>query len=111
VRSLNRNTSAASMLRSLGAFYAREMVNVRKEGRIVDIEALPDREVHRAWDIGVRDDTSIWWFQMVGTQVYILDCYSASGVGVDHYATVIEERRRISTSGRTAQILCLTTLE
>lgn len=77
----------------LGAFYAREMVNVRKEGRITDIEALPDREVHRAWDIGVRDDTSIWWFQMVGTQVYILDCYSASGVGVDHYATVIEERR------------------
>lgn len=78
----------------LGAFYAREMVNVRKEGRIVEIEALTDREVHRAWDIGVRDDTSIWWFQIVGTQVYILDCYTASGVGVDHYATVIEERRK-----------------
>jgi hypothetical protein len=78
----------------LGAFYAREMVNVRKEGRIAEIEALPDRPVHRAWDIGVRDDTSIWWFQVVGTQVYILDCYTASGVGVDHYATVIEERRK-----------------
>ena len=78
----------------LGAFYAREMVNVRKEGRITEIEALPDRPVHRAWDIGVRDDTSIWWFQIVGTQVYILDCYTASGVGVDHYATVIEERRK-----------------
>lgn len=78
----------------LGAFYAREMVNVRKEGRVVDIEAIPDRPVHRAWDIGVRDDTSIWWFQMVGTQVYILDCYTANGVGVDHYATVIEERKK-----------------
>lgn len=78
----------------LGSFYAREMVNVRKEGRIADIEALPERGVHRAWDIGVRDDTSIWWFQIVGTQVYILDCYTASGVGVDHYATVIEERRK-----------------
>jgi len=79
----------------LGAFYAREMVNVRKEGRIADIEALPDRPVHRAWDIGVRDDTSIWWFQIVGTQVYILDCYTANGVGVDHYASVIEERRKL----------------
>jgi phage terminase large subunit len=79
----------------LGAFYAREMVNVRKEGRIAEVEALADRPVHRAWDIGVRDDTSIWWFQVVGTQVYILDCYTANGVGVDHYATVIEDRRKL----------------
>lgn len=77
----------------LGAFYAREMVAVRREGRIADIEAL-DRPVHRAWDIGVKDDTSIWWFQVVGTQVFILDCYSASGVGVDHYAEIIEQRRK-----------------
>ncbi len=77
----------------LGAFYAREMVAVRNEGRIDAIEALPDRPVHRAWDIGVRDDTSIWWFQVVAGQVFVLDCYSASGAGVDHYAEVIEKRR------------------
>lgn len=78
----------------LGAFYAREMVAVRKEGRITDeIEAIPGKPVHRAWDIGVKDDTSIWWFQVVGTQVFILDCYSASGVGLDHYADVIQKRK------------------
>lgn len=76
----------------LGAFYAREMVAIRKEGRITEIEALADRPVHRAWDIGVKDDTSIWWFQVVGGQVFILDCYSASGVGVDHYADVVHKR-------------------
>lgn len=77
----------------LGAFYAREMLAVRNEGRIdAELEALTDRPVHRAWDIGVRDDTSIWWFQVIGGQVYVLDCYSASGAGVDHYAEVIEQR-------------------
>lgn len=76
----------------LGAFYAREMVAIRREGRIAEIEALEDRPVHRAWDIGVKDDTSIWWFQVVGAQVFILDCYSASGVGVDHYADVVHKR-------------------
>ncbi|MCY1235821.1 hypothetical protein D9M72_484510 [compost metagenome] len=76
----------------LGAFYAREMVAVRREGRIADIEAIPGRPVHRAWDIGVKDDTSIWWFQVVGTQVFILDCYSQSGVGLDHYADVVHKR-------------------
>ena len=77
----------------LGAFYAREMVAVRNEGRIDEIEATPGQPVHRAWDIGVRDDTSIWWFQVVGGQPFILDCYSASGAGVDHYAEVIAKRR------------------
>ena len=77
----------------LGAFYAREMVAVRNEGRIdPSLEAIPGKPVHRAWDIGVRDDTSIWWFQIVGGQVYVLDCYSTNGVGVDHYAEVIAQK-------------------
>jgi phage terminase large subunit len=73
----------------LGAFYAREMLAVRSEGRIAEIEPIPGKPVHRAWDIGVRDDTSIWWFQVVGSLIYIIDCYTASGVGVDHYAEVV----------------------
>lgn len=77
----------------LGAFYAREMAAVRQEGRIDEIDYVPDRPVHHAWDIGVRDDTSIWWFQVVGMQVFVLDCYTASGVGLDHYADVIVKRR------------------
>jgi phage terminase large subunit len=76
----------------LGAFYSREMVALRNEGRITEIDAVEGRPVHTAWDIGVKDDTSIWWFQVVGLQVFILDCYSASGVGVDHYADICEKR-------------------
>lgn len=76
----------------LGAFYAREMSAVRSEGRITpEIEPIPGKPIHRAWDIGVKDDTSIWWFQVVGMQVFILDCYTQSGVGVDHYAEVIHK--------------------
>lgn len=80
----------------LGAFYAREMLAVRNEGRIAEIYPVPGQPVHRAWDIGVRDDTSIWWFQVVGNWVHILDCYSSSGAGVEHYAEVIEQRAFMS---------------
>lgn len=77
----------------LGAFYARELVAVRTEGRIdPTLEANPLFPVHTAWDIGVRDDTSIWYFQVVGGQVYVLGCYTANGVGVDHYAQVVHTR-------------------
>ncbi len=79
----------------LGAFYGREMAAVRAEGRIdPTLEAIEGHPVHRAWDIGVRDDTSIWFFQVVGAQLFILDCYTASGAGVEHYAEHIEKTHR-----------------
>lgn len=76
----------------LGAFYALEMALVREEGRVTVFDAVPGIAVHRAWDLGVSDDTSIWWFQIVGPQVRILDHYAASGVGLEHFEAVIRER-------------------
>lgn len=79
----------------LGAFYAREMATVRKEGRIAEIEAVEGQPVHRAWDIGVRDDTSIWWFQVVGTQIFILDCYSRPGeTDIEVFADMIHAKNK-----------------
>jgi len=77
----------------LGSFYAIEMRKVREEGRIDEqVMADPALPVDRYWDLGVHDDTSIWWAQSRGTQLYILGHYAASGVGLDHYVGVIEQR-------------------
>lgn len=78
----------------LGAYYAKEMLAVRNDGRIdPTLEAIPGKPVHRAWDIGVRDDTSIWWFQIVGAQVFILDCYSKPGVSdIAEFASMIRAK-------------------
>jgi hypothetical protein len=76
----------------LGAFYAREMADVRREERIAPIEPLPGEPVHRAWDIGTRDDTCIWWFSVRGGQVYIYDVLATSGVGVEWYRDEIDRR-------------------
>jgi phage terminase large subunit len=75
----------------LGGFYSHEMAQVRSEGRISGVEPLP-RPVDRAWDLGIGDDTSIWWFQAVGSQLFILDHYASSGVGLEHYHDVIRQR-------------------
>jgi phage terminase large subunit len=77
----------------LGAFYALEMAQVRNEGRVCEIECPSGYLVHRAWDLGVGDDTSIWWFVAVGAQIYVLDHYASSGVGLEHYHDVIAGRR------------------
>jgi phage terminase large subunit len=74
----------------MGAFYAREMLAVRTEDRIQPVEPIDGRPVHTAWDLGVEDSTAIWWFQVVGAQIFILDYYVAHGYGVDHYAEVVK---------------------
>lgn len=81
----------------LGAFFGGEMAKVRADGRVRDIVPMPGIPIHRAWDIGVRDDTSIWWFQTIRTadglpRVYVLDCYTNHGGGVEHYAEVVHSR-------------------
>ena len=76
----------------LGAYYASEMATVRREGRVLPIEPMPGEYVHRAWDLGVGDDTSIWWFSVRGGQVYVYDHYASSGVGLEHYVDVISKR-------------------
>jgi phage terminase large subunit len=77
----------------LGSFYAGEMLKVREEGRILEVEPNYDLPVSRAWDIGVDDDTCIWWFQVHGPQLVVLDCYASSGAGVEHYAEIIKDRQ------------------
>ena len=76
----------------LGAFYAFEMATVRAEGRVAEITPPPDTQVHRAWDLGVGDDTSIWFFATVGAQIFILDHYASSGVGLEHYRDVVSNK-------------------
>ena len=77
----------------LGSFYSDFMAAVRNEGRIVECEPIDTEYVHRAWDLGVGDDTSIWWFQAQPSgQLLILDHYAASGRGVEHFRDEIFRR-------------------
>lgn len=75
----------------LGAYYSRELSAVRNEGRLCALQAVPGMPVHTVWDIGVSDDTALWHFQVVGSQILVLGCHAASGVGLDYYETYMRE--------------------
>ena len=76
-----------------GAYYATEMRAVMDEGRICHVPHEPSVGVVTAWDLGVGDSTAIWFMQEVGQERRIIDYYESSGVGLDHYANVLQERR------------------
>lgn len=69
----------------VGAYYGAEMSRMEREGRITTLPHDPGHLVHTAWDLGFTDDTAIWFFQVIGRRVCIIDYYFASGVGIAHY--------------------------
>jgi phage terminase large subunit len=76
-----------------GAFYADEMRAMLAEGRITNLAINKDVRVHTAWDLGVSDSTAIWFIQCVGRERRLVDYYEASGVGLDHYVQVLQDKR------------------
>ena len=78
-----------------GAYYAREMLKVRTEGRISpEVVAVKGQGVHTVWDLGVtKGALAIWFFQVVGAQVYILDVMVTGDLGIDQAKEQIDERR------------------
>ena len=77
-----------------GAIYGTFLDNLRRNEQITHVAWEPGLLVHLSIDIGVSDATTIIWFQLAGgdTVIRIIDCYSNSGVGLDHYAKVIQDK-------------------
>lgn len=75
-----------------GAIYARELDQVLREGRINRVPYDAASLVSTAWDIGIGDDTAIWFFQRVGAEIRIIDYHAASGEMVPYYLALLKSR-------------------
>jgi len=75
-----------------GAYYAKYMDRLRRDGKITDVPWESAFPVHTAWDIGVRDSTSIIFFQTIGQTIRIIDEYENSKVGLEHYTDVLKNK-------------------
>lgn len=76
----------------LGAYYGKEMAEAERTGRIRPIEVDANVPVQTAWDLGHSDSTAIWFFQMVGPQVHVIDFYENHGQQLPHYAAVLASK-------------------
>jgi len=76
----------------LGAYYGKEFIRAEDEGRVAEVHYDTAVKVYTAWDLGFTDDTAIWFFQVIGGEIHIIDYYYASGQPIEHYAQVIINR-------------------
>ena len=70
-----------------GAYYP-SYINDKQVTRVPIDRSLP---VHTFWDLGIRDSTAIWFFQVHGREPRAVNYYEASGEGLQHYISVLQE--------------------
>lgn len=75
-----------------GAYFAKELLQADKDGRITSVPHDPMLKTHTAWDLGIADSMSIWFMQAVGRELRVIDYYEASGFGLDHYVRLLQSK-------------------
>lgn len=73
-----------------GAYYAKGISDAEFDGRITAVPHDRSHKVHTWWDLGISDSMTIWFVQVVGREIRVIDYYEASGYGLDHYARVLQ---------------------
>ncbi len=75
-----------------GAYWGGELRTAAEEGRITRVPVDRAVPVTTAWDIGIDDATAIWFAQVVGREVRVIDYHEESGRDAAHYVDVLRER-------------------
>jgi len=74
-------------------YYASALSDLRRAGQIGSVAHRPDARVYLAADVGL-DCTAIWFFQMIGQKILIIDYYENTGKFADHYVRMLDDRKK-----------------
>lgn len=58
-----------------GAYYAHLLEIAEATGKVTRVPHQPGHPVYTAWDLGVSDAMSIWFWQMVGKEIHVIDYF------------------------------------
>ena len=74
-----------------GAYYAKLLFEAEKSGRITNVPYDPSEPVYTAWDLGLDDSTAVWFAQIMGAEVRIIDYYETRNIALVEIAKRIKE--------------------
>ena len=75
-----------------GAVYARQLEYLRDRHQITNIPYNPDLPVHTAIDMGFKDKTSVWFFQIKDGVIYCIDYLEDEQISLVEWAKIIREK-------------------
>lgn len=78
----------------LGAIYGKQMARLTKEGRINNrVKHDPNYPVFTAFDLGRRDATAIWFYQVGFNEIFLIDYFEDNFMDVQDIAEVLYGRK------------------
>lgn len=76
----------------IGSYYGAAMQRAEREGRLTKVPVNEAFPVNTAWDLGMDDSMTIWFFQQVSQEIHFVDYYENSGEGLAHYAKILKDK-------------------
>lgn len=74
-----------------GSYYGKWLNRIEEAGHFTHVPLVPGRPVDTAWDLGRTDTTAIWFYQIYGGQVRVIDHYETSQMDIEEiYDEVID---------------------
>ncbi len=77
---------------AIGAYYAKYLVQMELKDQVGIVPWESGFKVHTCWDLGMRDYTTILFYQCIGQTIRIVDLYQNSDVGLEHYINVLQSK-------------------
>lgn len=73
-----------------GSYYSKYINTMKREGRIGNVKWDSSLSVNTAWDLGIRDNTCIVFFQQAKDKtIRIIDSYEGNKQGLAHYIKLV----------------------
>lgn len=78
----------------IGAIYGKQMARATKDGRITDkVKHDPAYPVYTAFDLGRRDATAIWFYQVGFNEILVIDYIEESFLDVQDICEILYGRK------------------
>jgi hypothetical protein len=75
-----------------GSYYGEVMNSIQMAGQITGVPYDPNALVFTAWDLGIDDETVIWFLQRCGRELHVIDFYQESGKALEHFVGQIKSK-------------------
>jgi phage terminase large subunit len=75
-----------------GSYYGEVMNEIALAGQITGVPYDPTAQVMTWWDLGIDDETFIWFVQRCGREYHVIDIVQNTGKGLEWYATQITNK-------------------
>lgn len=76
-----------------GSIFGSQMQQVLIDNRIKDFEIDTDYPVYTFWDLGYSDKTSIWFAQIIGEKIFLIDYVENNNKPIKFYIDLLDQKK------------------